>query len=123
MRAHSQPGPPPRYCTSNQQRFTKPESPRTSQRRLAGAQTQLPVLFALRYPEDPATRRFRRLFDEPARDDTVQLEAMSILEQMHAFEFADRVRDDEVRVALNRVKALGHRGFDTSGLEKVMGSI
>jgi len=83
----------------------------------------LPVLFALRFPEDPVARRFQRLFNAAAGDDSAQLEAVSLLEKMYAFDFADRVRDDEVRVALDRIQALRRRGFDTPRLEKVMGSV
>lgn len=83
----------------------------------------LPILFALRFDQDPRCREFQRLFASAAGDRSVQAGLTALLEQAGAFAFAGAVADEEMRVARERLQQLGRRGFDTSSLERVIDSV
>jgi geranylgeranyl pyrophosphate synthase len=83
----------------------------------------LPVLFALRYPNDPRCRRFADLFQRQRNCVAGQEEMVRLLEEIGAFAFAEEVGKAELDLAGRRIHRLKRRGVDTSELERVVSSL
>ncbi len=79
-----------------------------------------PILFALRYNENPRGQRFAHLFESQRDRVAAQEEMIGLLEELGAFRFARRIQQAEVETARRRLVRLKKHTVDTSGLERLI---
>lgn len=80
----------------------------------------LPILYALRYPDDPACGQFKVLWQNCRHDSAIQRQLLELLKNMGAFAFAEQIYQMELAMARSRLERLQRLGLKTAALEQVI---